>query len=371
MRSEGETSLAARFFVAMMLVTGVAGGTAAIVGLVVAPRLFHDHLHRAMPSVSATVVDHADAAFWSANALGIVLALPAALLAAIGLSYYLSRRLRRSTRPLAVAAAKVAGGEYETRVQAKGLGSEFDELIDAFNQMAARLQRSEHSRQQLLADVTHELRTPVTTLNAYVEGLQDGIVVLDVQTGAVLKAQTARITRLTEDMAALSEAAEPALTLTLTRTPPEALLNAAVAAARDRYTRKRVGLRVMAEKSLPEVKVDPDRMGQVLGNLLDNALRHTPSDGSVTVSAHHVGDVVELTVEDSGEGIADEHLPLVFDRFYRVDSARSRIDGGGSGIGLAISKALVEDHGGRIQARSAGPGHGSTFVVSLPSEGGR
>lgn len=359
-------SLALRFLLAMILVGIVSVATASFVGLLVAPSLFHDHLHEALPSVSTTVLQEVDTAFWSANAIGVGFALPAALLTSVGASYLLSRRLRRSTRPLAVVAAEVAGGRYDVRVSADGLGTEFDELIASFNHMAMRLQRSEESRRRLLADVTHELRTPVATLAAYIEGLEDGIAILDAQTSSLLKAQTARLARLTDDMAAVSLADEYPPPLHRQRTDLAALVRSAAATLTDRFAIRGVTFTVVAAEALPAVDVDPDRIGQVLTNLLDNALRHTAAGGSVTVSMKPVGPRVDLAVTDTGDGIDAEHLPLVFDRFYRVDTARNRSDGRGSGIGLAIVKNLVDSHGGQIRALSRGPGHGSTFIVSLP-----
>jgi signal transduction histidine kinase len=263
----------------------------------------------------------------------------------------------------------VAGGHYEVRVHAGGLGADFDELIRSFNYMALRLQRSEESRRRLLADVTHELRTPVATLAAYVEGLEDGIATLDAETCGILRAQTARLARLTDDMAAVSLAEEPPA-LRRERTAPADLIRSAAAAFTDRFTARGVSLQVEAAAALPAVDVDPDRIGQVLANLLDNALRHTGSGGSVTVSARSMEDDVELAVTDTGDGIDAEQLPLVFDRFYRVDTARNRSDGRGSGIGLSIVKGIIDSHGGRIRAVSDGPGHGSAFLVTLPPADG-
>ena len=361
------TSLAMRFLLAMVFVALTGGATAAALGVVLAPGRFHDHLHEALPTVSTPVVEAADAAFWSANAIGIAFALPAALLACLVASYVLSLRLRRSTRPLAIAAAEVAGGRYDVRVRADGLGSEFDELIAAFNHMAMRLQRTEESRRRLLADVTHELRTPVATIAAYVEGLEDGIATLDAETRSILKAQAARLTRLTDDMAAVSLADEHQPSLQIKRTETADLVRTAAASFSDRTAAKDVTFTLAIADCLPAVEIDPDRIGQVLTNLLDNALRHTAIGGSITVAAQSHGDDIELSVTDTGDGIGAEHLPFVFDRFYRVDTARTRSDGRGSGIGLAIAKNLIETHGGSIRALSPGPGHGSAFIITLPA----
>jgi len=163
----------------------------------------------------------------------------------------------------------------------------------------------------------------------------------------------------------VSRAEERQLDLHLARTSPAELVEAAVAPAMDRYRARDVRLDTVVDQPLPTVLVDRERMGQGLGNLLDNALRHTPAGGTVTVIARRAEGGVELVVSDTGAGIPRKHLPHVFERFYRVDAARDRVHGG-SGIGLAIAKAFVEAHGGRVSAVSDGPGRGATFTVHLP-----
>jgi signal transduction histidine kinase len=182
----------------------------------------------------------------------------------------------------------------------------------------------------------------------------------------VLRAQTRRLERLAQDVSAVSRAEEHQLDLHPVRLPPGDLVTAAIAAAADRYAERGIALQQEMAGDLPLVRVDPDRLGQVLGNLLDNALRHTPRGGQVRVAARlTAGSMVELQVRDTGEGIPAQHLPHLFERFYRVDGARDRASGG-SGIGLAIVKALVEAHDGRVRAGSEGPGRGATFSVLLP-----
>ena len=212
------------------------------------------------------------------------------------------------------------------------------------------------------------MRTPVSTLDAYLEGLEDGVTSLDTETAAVLRAQTRRLARLAEDVSAVSRLEEQQTRLRITPVAPEELVGAAVAAFAERYAAKRVELTSVLADALPDVPVDTERIGQALGNLLDNALRHTDPGGTVTITGRRAGRDVELAITDTGEGIPVEHLPHLFERFYRVDAARDRAHGG-SGIGLAIARALVEAHGGRITAVSPGPGKGSTFTIRLPSVG--
>jgi signal transduction histidine kinase len=365
-RSRRPAGLAARLLAAFVLVVLSGSVTAWLVATAVSPGLFHAHLARAGMGGSVQATVHAEQAFRSANGLSLTFALIASLIASVAVAVYLTRRLDRSLRPLSSAAAEVSLGRYDVRVRRPGLGAEFDDLAVAFNRMAGQLQRVEQTRRRLLGDLAHELRTPVATLEAYLDGLEDGVAVLDTETIEVLRTQTRRLTRLAEDVSAVSRAEEHQLSLQPVPVAPAQLVAAAAAVAADRYTERGVTLRQEVPARLPAVLADPDRMGQVLGNLLDNALRHTPAGGTVTVAAdQQPAGGIRLHVRDTGEGIAAEHLPHLFERFYRVDAARDR-SRGGSGIGLAIVKALVEAHGGRVSAASDGPGHGATFTLTLP-----
>ena len=355
-----------RLLAAQVLVLLAGFLTAWVVTAIIGPPLFHEHLRRAGMTASKAQVQHAEEAFRSANAITLSVALLAALTAALAASIYLTRRIGRSVAALVTAASDVSAGHYDSRVPDPGLGPEFDELSHSFNAMAARLGSVEHTRRRMLADLAHELRTPVATIDAYLEGIEDGVARLDDETVRVLQAQTRRLAMLAEDISAVSRAEEGGLALHVERTPLRVLVGAATASAADRYAAHGVEL-VSSSPATEEaaVVVDPVRMQQVLGNLLDNALRHTPAGGHVTLSGERGADGVALVVADDGDGIAAEHLGHVFERFYRVDSGRDRSQGG-SGIGLAIAKALVEAHGGRITAESAGVGWGARFTVRLP-----
>lgn len=358
--------LARRLLAALALVLATAALTAWLVAGAVGPYIFHDHLIYAGTRTAEEAVAHAEAAFRTASGLALSIALGTAVVAALTVSLVLTRRIGTSLAALTTAARQVAGGRYEARVPTPNMGHEFEELVDAFNQMAARLESSERLRHRLLADVAHEVRTPVATLTAYLEGLEDGITELTPETVALLRAQGTRLTRLSEDLAAVTKAESGELQLSLVETSPAEVLRLAHLAGRDRAAAAGVDLDLDAPAAtLPPIAVDPDRIAQVLGNLVDNALRHTPAGGRVTLSAARVRDGVAMTVADTGEGIEAEHLPHIFERFYRADTARDR-HSGGSGIGLAITKAIVEAHGGSVRAQSAGRGRGSRFVVTLP-----
>ncbi|MHB8186844.1 MAG: HAMP domain-containing sensor histidine kinase [Dermatophilaceae bacterium] len=359
--------LAGRLLVAQALVLLAGALTAWTVAATVGPHLFHEHLARASIGSTSAQSLHTEEAYQSANAISLSLALLAAMAAALAVSVYQSRRIGRSVANFAAAASDVAGGHYDVRVPGPGLGPEFDALASGFNQMAGRLGSVEQTRRRLLADLGHEMRTPVAMLEAYLEALEDGVATLDAATAELLRAQTKRLARLSDDITSVSRAEEGQVGLHVSPVRPESVVTAAADAAAEAYQTKGVRLVTNIATGLPELSVDPERMGQVLGNLLDNALRHTPTGGAVTVAASLSPGTtdVELSVSDTGEGIPAVHLPHLFERFYRVDTARDRTHGG-SGIGLAIAKALVEAHDGKLTVSSPGAGQGSTFRILLP-----
>ncbi|GAB3221503.1 sensor histidine kinase [Mycolicibacterium hippocampi] len=364
-RATRRSGIGLRLLAAQAVVLGTAIATAWIVAAVVGPPLFREHLHQAGAPMNSAELLHAEEAYGYATAISVGGALAVSALVALGVSWYLSRRVQRSVEEVASAAGAVADGHYETRVSPTRLGEEFDALAAAFNQMAARLQSIEATRHRLFGDLAHEIRTPVSVLEAYIEALEDGVRTLSPETAAMLRDQTRRLVRFSEDFAALARAEETSASIARSWIDVEHLVRGCVSAAHERFDAKNVTLETSLPAGLPLLWGDEQRLGQVLGNLLDNALRHTLSGDCVQIGCRRDGDRLTLTVADTGEGIAAEHLPRLFERFYRVDSARDR-EHGGAGIGLAIAKALVDGHGGHIYADSAGPGMGSTFTVTLP-----
>ncbi|OBF19832.1 two-component sensor histidine kinase [Mycobacterium kubicae] len=346
----------------MVLVAGAA--TTWLVAAVVGPPLFEDHLRRAAMASMSHEQFHTELAYRSATAISVGVALAVSALTALAVTWYLGRRLQRSVADVSAAASAVADGCYHIRVATPRLGHDFDALAGAFNQMAARLESVDATRRRMIGDLAHEIRTPVSVIEAYLEALEDGVETLDPETMTMLRDQTRRLVRFSDDISALAQA-EEGQTISPVRVAASELISTAVATVADRYRAKEVALKTRVNASVPPLWADPQRLGQVLGNLLDNALRHTPRGGSVEVAATVDGDQVIISVTDTGEGIASAHLPHVFERFYRVDTARDR-DHGGSGIGLAIAKALVEAHGGHITADSQGPGTGTNFTIALP-----
>ncbi|HUH15462.1 MAG TPA: ATP-binding protein [Gaiellaceae bacterium] len=358
------SSLTAKLLAAQLLVIVAGAATLALVALAVAPGLYHRHVRAALGVVPDDVAGHLDEAFLAATVVALALAVAAAIVAAALVSAFLAVRIVRPVRALAESARRIARGARGVRVPLTG-ADELGVLARAFNDMAASLDASEQRRRELLSDLAHELRTPLATIDGYLEGMADGVVPASAETWEILGTETRRLRRLVDDLTALSRAEERQLALDVARVDPAALAESAVAAASPAYAAKGVRLHTEVGGPLPEIEVDRDRMAEVLANLLGNALRHTPAGGRVTVSASPAGDGVEIAVTDTGEGIAPEHLQRVFGRFYRADPARAR-SAGGSGIGLTIARAIVEAHDGRIRAESRGEGAGASFVVTLP-----
>lgn len=365
-RSPRSPGVGARLLLAQALVLVAGGATTWIVAATVGPPLFREHLRRAGVGHRSDEQFHAEQAYRYATAISIAVAVGVAALTALLVTWYFSRRLQRSVAEVASAATAVANGRYDIRVSPLRLGEDFARLARAFNRMSERLESVEATRRQLFADLAHEIRTPVSVLTAYVEAVEDGVKTLDPQTISVLYDQASRLVRFSEDFAALAQAEENPGAVAPQWIDPRTTITTAVSAAADRYATKNVTLTAHVADMLPAVWADPQRLAQVLGNLIDNALRHTPPQGHVEVTAVTEAGDLTITVTDSGEGMSAEHLPHVFERFYRVDAARNR-QRGGAGIGLAIAKALTEAHGGRITASSRGPGQGSSFTIRLPA----
>jgi signal transduction histidine kinase len=297
-----------------------------------------------------------EALAWAGLAAGVV---------AVVISIFVSRGLSAPIRAMTVASHRISEGRYSERVPTGGR-DEVGQLAESFNRMAEKLEQTETMRRQLIGDVSHELRTPLTAIKGSMEGLMDNILPADAETFSQIHEEADRLSRLVDDLQELSRVESG--TFSLDRKP--VMVTDLVSFTLKRFSRqceaKGVTLTADLPDSLPTVLVDEDRIGQVLLNLVGNALQYTSSGGQITISARALGREVKLSVTDTGIGIPPEHLPHIFDRFYRVDKSRSRQSGGGSGIGLTIAKHLVELHGGTIRAESEGAGSGSTFWFTLP-----
>jgi signal transduction histidine kinase len=360
---------------AVVIVVGVATLWLAV-GFV-APRFFEQQMAAMMqggggmmggPAGTASSTPVMDAAlttaFQEAVTQALLVATAAAGLTAAAASVVVTRRIVDPLQRLAAATRRLADGRYAERV-AVSTNDELGDLARSFNAMAGALETTERRRRELLGDVAHELRTPIATLEGYLEGLLDGVVEPGAPTWARLHGEAGRLRRLVDDLQELSRVEALQIPLALRPTDPAEIARVAVDRISALFGEKGLELRSDVSPCLPRVQADPDRAVQVLTNLLTNALRYTPAPGKVELTVRAVGGAVQISVCDSGVGIAAEELSRVFERFYRVDKSRSRALGG-SGIGLTIAKALAEGMGGQIRADSAGPGQGSTFTFALP-----
>lgn len=358
------SGLTRRLLVAQALLLLAGALTTWLVASFVGPSIFHDHLLEAGSSHDAEQLVHVERAFRDSLLIAMGVALFVSVLTAWLVTAWFTRRVRRSTEAVVDTARDIAAGEYEARIDATGLGSEFDQMGSTINELAGRLADTEATRRRLLSDLGHELRTPLATVEMQLDAVEDGIRPLDESTMAVLRSNTTRLRRLADDIAAVSRAQEQRLDLRLEACDLVDLAARSVAERAGAFDDKGVTVRVDHHGSV-ESQVDPQRMAQVLSNLLSNALRHTHSGGTVIVSVGRRRDAAVIEVQDDGDGIDAADLPLVYERFFRSDPARGRHEGG-SGIGLTISRSIVEAHGGRISTFSAGPGSGSRFTIALP-----
>ncbi len=300
----------------------------------------------------------------------LLIALLAAVLVAVIVSLFVTRQVVAPVQDMLRASQRIADGHYDERVHVPGdVGAgELDELAElalSFNQMTARLERTETIRRQLIGDVAHELRTPLTAIKGSMEGLIDGILPGEAETYQQIFVETERMQRLVDDLQELSRVEAGAYELNRHNIAVADLVKTAIHRLGRQFEEKGVLLENTVPDELPLVFVDEGRINQVMINLIGNALQYTTSGGSVRIGAKASGAELEIWIQDNGIGLSADQLSLVFTRFYRVEKSRSR-GMGGSGIGLTIAKYLVEAHSGRIWAESAGLGQGSSFHFTLP-----
>jgi len=286
-----------------------------------------------------------------------------AIAIALILTFVLSRRISSPIGVLAKAARRLGRGDLSQRVQLKGEG-EVAALAQAFNSMAADLEHDEQLRRNLVADVAHELRTPLSNIQGYLEAIRDRVMKPNAATIRSLNEEAALLSRLVDELQELSLAEAGKLKLVYQAEDITRLVKQVVTPWQPKVAAKEIALSLDLPDNLPLVNIDWQRVNQVLHNLLENAVAYTHKGGTINVAATTQGDWVEVCVSDTGEGIPAEDLPNTFERFYRVDKSRARVTGG-SGLGLTIAKRLVEAHGGKITVQSK-LGKGSRFSFTLP-----
>jgi signal transduction histidine kinase len=356
-------SLGARLFAAFLVVVVAALGTVGVAVLLTGPGYFAEAMgHMPGDPMGQAMGEATRAAFADAMRQALLAATVIAVVTATVVSLAVAARIARPISALAQAARRVAGGHYAERVPSDEPG-ELGELASSFNEMAGSLEATERRRMQLVGDVAHELRTPLTTLNGYLEGLEDGVIAPSAQTWHLLRGETARLNRMVNDLSELWRAESRQLPLRIDAVDAAAVAREVGERFAPRALPRGISLELPGGPAL--ALADRDRVAQIVSNYLSNAIRHAPDGSRITVSADRHGERVRIAVADEGQGLAQDQLEAVFERFYRVDPARSRA-AGGSGIGLSIVRALAAAMGGRAWAESAGPGAGATFLLELP-----
>ena len=289
--------------------------------------------------------------------------------AAVAASLFTTRRILAPIQAMTAASQRIAAGDYHHRIEPPSR-DELGALTESFNEMASTLEDTERRRTELVADLAHELRTPLSSIHSALEGMIDGVLPCETETLSGLQRESGRMQRLVQDLEELSCAEAGQVRLDLRPAALGELVGSVAQRLRPQYEDKGVALHLTVSPDLPHVRADSLRMTQVLVNLLGNALQYTPAGGEVAVRATSDGAAVTVSVQDTGIGLSPEALQHVFERFYRVDRSRSRA-AGGSGLGLTIARHLVEAHGGTIGASSPGLGRGCTFWFALPARGER
>jgi two-component system, OmpR family, sensor histidine kinase BaeS len=301
------------------------------------------------------------------NRLLIYGALIGAMIALL-LGVFLSRSLTRPIRELTRATHAVSEGNLSQQVPVRS-NDELGELAQAFNKMSSELSRSVNARRQMTADIAHELRTPLSLILGHAEAVHDGVLPPSRENFEIVREEAARLEHLVNDLRILSLADAGELSISLQTVEPQRLLQDLASTYQYQAQRKNVGLELDVPSPLLDIEVDPGRMTQVLTNILDNALRHTPEGGTIMLSAREINGQVELAIRDSGPGLKKDDLDRIFDRFYRTDASRQR-DGtfaSGSGLGLAIARSIVQAQGGQISAESE-EGKGLKVLITLPGK---
>jgi len=282
---------------------------------------------------------------------------------ALFLGIFLSRTITRPIRELTQATHAVSQGDLSQQVPVR-TKDELGNLANAFNKMSSELSRSVNARKQMTADIAHELRTPLSLILGHAEAVHDGVLPPTKENFEIIREEATRLEHLVNDLRTLSLADAGELSINPQNIEPGALLREVASLYQFQTQKKKIRLDLDIVPHLPPLEVDPGRMTQVITNILDNAMRHTPEGGNITLSAKQAGNTIELSIKDSGPGLPKEEAERIFERFYRVDASRQREDGG-SGLGLAIAKSIVQAHNGQLSTESE-TGMGLKVTITLP-----
>lgn len=354
-------SVRARLALSHLVVVAVGALAVLVVGRIVAPSSFESHMAAmGMAGMDMLTPDLRDS-FDAAVAQALFVSVAVSVVVAIAAAVIATRRVAAPIDRVRIASRRLAEGHYSERVE-RPTEVELAALADDVNHLAETLEHTEEQRLRLLGEVSHELRHPIATLQGYLEGMLDGVLDPSPEILSAMAGEAARLGRLAADLNLVSRMEEGSLPTELQSLDVATLVDSTVARLRPQFDDEHVSLRT---KPGPGVKVmaDPDRMAQILTNVIGNALTYTPQHGDVTVAWTVAHRQVHISVSDTGRGIRGEDLERVFERFYRADRSAP----GGTGVGLTIARGLARLHGGDLTAASPGPGRGSTFTITLPT----
>jgi signal transduction histidine kinase len=358
--------LSTRLMAANLLVLATGAIAFAVTFRLLASEIFDDRIRRGRGGVGGPGGPELNgqgllSAFSESVDIALLVSLLVGVIAAGIVAWFVTERMTKPIEMIRSTTRAIADGNYSDRVGDVDV-VELDALGHDVNHLAQTLEDTEERRARLLSDVTHELRTPLSSIDGFVEGAADGVFTID-ETHEAVTDETARLLRLVEDLSVLSKTAEHSLSLEVTSVQLSAVAATAVDQLRPQYADRSITVDVVT-RSDPEVKGDERRLIQIISNLLANALGHIDEGGSVQVVVDDDGGQASVSVIDDGAGIRDEDLDRVFDRFFRGTNAEQR---SGTGLGLPVARGIAEAHGGSLAASSQGPGHGATFTLSLPS----
>jgi histidine kinase len=349
-------------FVSYAAVTATGAFVLLVTIRLLVPRLFDDRIRERFGTGGSSRGPAMHDALAASLDRALIIALFASLAAAAVIATVVAQQILRPIDRVRAAARRLAAGHYDERIDAPA-EAELAALVDDVNALASALAATEQRRAELVSDVAHELRNPLTTIRGYAEGMFDGVIAPDREVLTAMLTEVGHLQRLAGDLSTLSNADEGRLLLADAPVDLHELAGTVVESFRARAVEQRVELRVTGAPAT--VRGDRDRLVQVVGNLVANALTYTPPDGRVVVEVVASGAMATLTVNDTGIGLGPDDLERVFERFYRVHGVDR--PPGGSGIGLAIARAVARAHGGDLVAASPGPGQGTTFTLRLPA----
>jgi len=366
------TSLSGKFLLSYLLIVLVGVATLLVVTFALAPTLFQAQLVPILQThpgalTTAEAIQRILDVFLGTLLSALAVAAIVATVTSLAISLFVARRITVPLRQMTQVSQRISAGHYAERMVIAPVHrtDELGQLASSINALAVALEQTERRRLEVIGNVAHELRTPIATLEGYLEGLLDEVIEPSPRTWAMLHTEAGRLRRLVDDLQELSRAEARQIPLSLQPVAPQRLVQDALEPLAGQFVEKGLELQIHVPEDLPQIMADPTRAVQILTNILVNALRYTPAPGKVAVDVNREEAMVAFRVSDTGIGLSPEQIAHIFERFYRVDKSRSRVFGG-SGIGLTIAQSLAQAMGGAIRVESAGLDQGSSFTFTLP-----